>query len=89
LGSSTAAVPRITRSMPALSNCSMVSSWRMPPPSWVGISTALAISVIMSRLWSSPLAAPSRSTICNLGAPSDCHCKATSTGSSENIVSAA
>jgi hypothetical protein len=59
----------------------------MPPPSWVGIKTAPAISVMISRLLTSPMAAPSRSTIWIRGAPSDCHSRATSTGSSEKTVS--
>jgi len=62
-GFSTAAVPSTTRSIPALSNSSIVFSWRMPPPSWVGMSMAPTISLMMSRLSISPEAAPSRSTM--------------------------
>ena len=86
-GSSTAAVPRITRSIPIMNTCSIVSRLRMPPPSWVGTRATLAMARMASRLRGSPAAAPSRSTIWSRGAPADCHFRATSNGSSENLVS--
>ena len=61
-GSETAEVPRITRWMLLFRTISMVSISRIPPPTWIGMVTLTAISLMTAIFIGRPSRAPSRST---------------------------
>src|SRR4029079_4710989 len=66
----------------------MVSRSRMPPPSWIGVFSpiALIISRMTFSFFGRPATAPFRSTMCSRRAPWADQCRAIATGSSENTV---
>ena len=82
LGSRTAAVPRMTRAMPASSQRSTPVMSRMPPPSCTGarITSRMEETALWLTEW--PSNAPLRSTTCSASKPMAAKRRAWSAGSS-------
>ena len=78
----TAALPRMTRLMPAASQASMPAMSRMPPPSCTGMRTAARMAATASALTGRPAKAPFRSTTCSQAKPASCQARAWAAGSS-------
>jgi hypothetical protein len=79
----------MTRFTPASNHCAMLSIVRMPPPSWVGTSTAFRISTTAARLTGWPSTAPLRSTRCSHSQPACANALACAAGLSLNTVARA
>ena len=68
-----AALPRITRRMPASSQAAIPARSRIPPPSCTGIVTLLRMDRTATALTGFPAKAPFRSTTCSQAKPASCH----------------
>ena len=67
-----AALPRITRRMPASSQAAIPAMSRMPPPSCTGIVTLARIERTAAAFTGLPAKAPFRSTTCSQENPAAC-----------------
>jgi len=85
-GSLSAAVPRMTRAIPAPSQRAMAWRSRTPPPSCTGTVAAPRMDKMALSLTAFPAIAPSRSTMCNHFAPAAAKARACAAGSALNTV---